>query len=75
MKCIRGVSELPEAFRLTKQIRLLTQLAEVGGLEEEGNEEQVLCSYRSRAGVPCLLPEARLTCATEVLTSTKTTSL
>lgn len=60
--------------KMTNQIWLL-QLAEVGGLEEERNEDQVLCSYHSRAGVPCLLSEARLTCTTEVLASTKTSSL
>lgn len=61
--------------KMTNQIWLLMQLAEAGGLEEEGNEKRLLCSYCSRAGVLCLLPEARLTCATGELTLTENSSL
>lgn len=35
--------------KMSNRIWLLMQFAEVGGLEEQGNEEQVLCSYHSRA--------------------------
>lgn len=61
--------------KMTNQIWLLMQLAEPGGLEEEGNEKQLLCSYCTRAVVPCLLPEARLTCAMEELTLTENSFL
>lgn len=51
--------------KMSNQRQLLIQFAEVGGLEEDGNEE-VLHSYHARAGVLCLLTEAETTSAIKV---------
>lgn len=59
MNCQRDL-DLGSA-KMTNQIWLLMQLAEADGLGEEGNESD--WCVLTGAGVPCLLPEARLTCA------------
>lgn len=51
---------------MSNQHQLLIQFAEVGGLEEDGNDEEVSHSYHARAGVLCLLAGAKTTFAIRV---------
>lgn len=51
---------------MSNRHQLLIQFAEVGGLEEDGDDEEVSHSYHARVGVLCSLAEAKTTFAIKV---------